>query len=414
MLVLLMGFASAGMPAVIMVLVFVKKKWLPFQERDPVLLIFGCLGHICFALTSPAVTNPGNFPNSGKARVPSPSPSSSFLFSFSVLLSDLARRFQQVQRFCEFVVDGCDPAADEDCIVASDSCEEPEEGMLALMLPYGLGLGLWLACIVVRFRVLVKVHLVNKVPVSSICQGDPLPNCLTAALAWCRLAEVRAACAVLLFVAPGVAASFFVGPGGSVIGRIAWVIVLLVLTGHLAMLTLALWPLKTGITDIPPHAICGIAVGLAGLVLAILTLLGSSYDNPSGGTNIIFPIAIMGVMDVHLIFAVRHRPPPPPSRPCSPLGPRESTGGEACLEAGEARRGIFEAVRPSPDQIIYFRKYRTGGARYSLTSATPPRKIRRWQRRTDRGLALEDGVARRQGPLSGPPSPWPSSLFPLF
>jgi hypothetical protein len=316
-LVLLMGFASAGMPAVIMVLVLIKKKWLPFQERDPFLLIFGCLGHICFALTSPAVTNPGNFPNFGKARVPSPSPLSSFLFS--LLLSDFARRFPQVQRFCEFVVDGCDPAADEDCIVAGDSCEEPEEGVFGLLLPYGLGLGVWLACIVVRFRVLVKVHLVNKVPVSSICQGDPLPNCLTAAMARRRLAEVRAACAVLFFVAPGVAASFFVGPGGtSVIGRIVWASVLLVLTGHLAMLTLALWPLKSGITDIRPHAICGITVGLAGLVLAILTLVGSSYDNPSGGTNVIFPIGIMGIMDVHLIFAVRPREPPASPAPAHP------------------------------------------------------------------------------------------------
>ena len=94
------------------------------------------------------------------------------------------------------MVDGCDPAADEDCIVAGDSCEEPEEGVFGLLLPYGLGLGLWLACIVVRFRLLVKVHLVNKVPVSSICQGDPLPNCLTAVMARRRLAEVRAACAV--------------------------------------------------------------------------------------------------------------------------------------------------------------------------------------------------------------------------
>ena len=228
-IVLIAGLLSALPALACLIVVTIKRKWLPFQERGSLLMILGCVGTTLFLATVPAISNPGIFPIALK--------------------------------FCE------DLAATE--------CVEDENPMWGRLMPFGLGFGIWFNCVLIRMRNLVHIHLKGKVPFAAVIQ----------------IAILTGIWAVVSILPDEVA-------------NVACLLVSVVFLCYFALMAIQLLPLRKQITDVLPHFLCGSLAGLAHIALLVLRMAGMSYANPGGGINVVPPLVMIGVIDLHLFLTV--------------------------------------------------------------------------------------------------------------
>eukprot|EP01051_Picozoa_sp_SAG22_P008505 SAG22_NODE_652_length_8143_cov_2.399552_3_plen_1258_part_00 len=226
-IVLAVGLGSALPALVCLVILIVKRQWLPFQERGALLMIAGTAGQMVFVASAPAISNPG-------------------IFGVGLLV----------------------------CTLGEPQCIEPENPMWGRLLPYAIGCGLWFNCVLIRCRNLVFVHLKGKVPFASVIQ---------------------------IAVLTGIWVGMAVLPDD--VANVAGLIVMVFFLLYFVVLAIQLMPLRTQITDILGHVLCGTLVGLALVAMNVLRMVGLSYANPDGGINVIFPLAIVAIMDLHLVLA---------------------------------------------------------------------------------------------------------------
>eukprot|EP01052_Picozoa_sp_SAG31_P020751 SAG31_NODE_1574_length_7845_cov_6.400207_3_plen_1384_part_00 len=230
-LVLIAGGVSAIPVLMATILIAIKRKWLPFQERGSLLLVLGCAGQTLFMAAAPAISNPS-------------------LFGIAL-------------KYCR------------ELEVAAGACIEEENAMWGRLLPYGIGFGLWFVCVLVRCRNLIDIHLKGKVPLSPILQCPVLTG---------------------IFVVTAVLPD--------AVANVAGLIVMVLYTIILMLASMQLLPLRKQITDVFPHILCGLLAALIVVALQALRMAGLSYTNPSGGINVAVPLALIGVLNLHLVLAV--------------------------------------------------------------------------------------------------------------
>ena len=121
LLVLLVGAAAAMVILPCLVVIFCKRSWLPFQERGIELLLLGGTGALVVTLAGPGAANAGTY---GIQLAP-----------FEV---------------------------------------QAESDVWAMWLPCTFGYAMWLACLVVRMRNLVTIHLRGGTPLAALFQVGAL------------------------------------------------------------------------------------------------------------------------------------------------------------------------------------------------------------------------------------------------